>query len=186
MDSIFGATGAVYAMRREFAEPLPPGTLLDDVHLPLRAFFRGRRLILDDTAKAFDDPVGLESEFRRKMRTQAGVYQLIRQFPQLVSPANRMWLHFISYKLGRLMLPFALLLIFLLSFFLPEPWSAIMIGVQALFYALAVADLIVPERNFLKRITSPVRAFVVLVAAALCAIVVWFVPPENLWKPTRP
>jgi cellulose synthase/poly-beta-1,6-N-acetylglucosamine synthase-like glycosyltransferase len=185
IDSIFGATGAVYAMRREFVEPLPPGTLLDDVHLPLRAFFRGRRLILDDTAKAFDDPIGLESEFLRKVRTQAGIYQLLHQFPQLVSPTNRMWLHFISYKLARLMLPFALLLIFLSSFFLPQPWPAITVGVQALFYALAAVDLMVSERSSLKRITSPVRTFVVLMAAALCAIVVWFVPPEKLWKPTR-
>jgi len=40
IDSIFGATGALYAIRRELAQPIPADVLLDDVYLPLNAFFR--------------------------------------------------------------------------------------------------------------------------------------------------
>ena len=52
IDSIFGATGALYAICRDLVSPIPPGTLLDDVYLPLEAFFPGYRLILDDRALA--------------------------------------------------------------------------------------------------------------------------------------
>ena len=38
LDSVLGATGCIYAMRRELAVELPAGTLLDDVHLPLSRF----------------------------------------------------------------------------------------------------------------------------------------------------
>src|SRR5215467_5788968 len=41
IDSVPGATGAVYAMRRKLARSMPANTLLDDVYLPMAAFFAG-------------------------------------------------------------------------------------------------------------------------------------------------
>ncbi len=41
IDSTFGYSGAFAAMRRSLWTPLPPGTLLDDVYVPLKAFFQG-------------------------------------------------------------------------------------------------------------------------------------------------
>ena len=121
IDSVPGATGAVYAMRRKLARPMPANTLLDDVYLPMGAFFAGYRILLDDSAIAYDYPNSLKSEFRRKVRTLAGVYQLIGTYPALLGPANRMWIHFVSHKLGRLLLPFALLGLLVCSFGLPGP-----------------------------------------------------------------
>src|SRR5258708_6877799 len=82
LDSMFGATGPFYAIRRELAVPIPPDVLLDDVYLPLAPFFRGYRLVVEESARAFDYPTTLETEFRRKVRTLAGVYQLIRIYPR--------------------------------------------------------------------------------------------------------
>ncbi len=169
VDSVLGATGAVYAMRRELAAPLPPGTLLDDVHLPMGAFVRGYRLLLEESARAFDEPSALSSEFRRKVRTLAGNYQVLRAFPVLLTPANRMWLHFLSHKFGRLLLPFALILCAVSTFFLASPWRELLFAGQAAFYAAAALDLAVPESWHLKRLTSPARTFVVLMAATLSA-----------------
>jgi poly-beta-1,6-N-acetyl-D-glucosamine synthase len=185
LDSIFGATGSIYAMRRELAVPLPPGTLLDDVHLPLAAFFRGYRLVLDERAKAFDIPASLKTEFRRKVRTQAGTYQVIRAYPGLLGPANRLWIHFVSHKFGRLLLPFALLVLAASSFGLPEPWRTTALVLQAIFYLAAALDLAVPERARIKRLTSPARTFVVLMAAALAAVSVLFRPGRALWGEAR-
>ena len=89
IDSIFGATGSIYAMRRELAEPLPVDTLLDDMHLPMGAFFRGYRLIFVAEAIAYDYPTTLETEFRRKVRTLAGNFQVLRAYPALLGPGNR-------------------------------------------------------------------------------------------------
>jgi hypothetical protein len=86
IDSIYGATGCIYAMRRELAVPIPTGVLLDDVYQPLAAFFRGYRVILDTDAKAYDAPTSLHSEFRRKVRTLAGVYQVLLALPGVARP----------------------------------------------------------------------------------------------------
>jgi cellulose synthase/poly-beta-1,6-N-acetylglucosamine synthase-like glycosyltransferase len=185
IDSVPGATGCIYAMRANLARPLPSETILDDVNLPLGAFFQGYRVILDDTAKAYDYPTSLRTEFRRKVRTLAGVYQTIGDFPALLGPANRMWLHFVSHKLGRLLLPWALLAVLAASFGLPQPWRTAALAAQAAFYGLALADLAVPDSWPLKRLTSPVRVFVVLMLASLCAVSIFFVPRRVLWKETR-
>jgi hypothetical protein len=169
-------------MRRDLAKPLPAETLADDMYLPLAAFFRGYRVILDDSAKAFDDPTGLHTEFRRKIRTLAGVYQIAGFYPALWGPGNRLWLHFVSHKLARLLLPWALLAAAGASFGLPDPWRAVAWCGQAGFYGLAALDGAVPESSPLKRATSPARTFVVLMAASLCAAAVLFVPARKLWK----
>ena len=185
IDSIHGATGCIYAMRRELVRPLPPGTLLDDVYLPLAAFFRGYRAVMDDNAKAYDFPTSLDSEFRRKVRTQAGIFQILRHYPALLGPSNRMWIHFMSHKLGRLMMPWALIAMLVSSFWLPPVWATVALVGQALFYGLALIDAALPERFVLKRLSSPVRTFVVLMAAALCAPFALLRSGDGVWKQTE-
>jgi len=188
LDSVLGATGCIYAMRRRLIRPLPAGTLLDDVEMPMQAFFAGRRIVMEERAKAYDEPTRLDHEFRRKVRTQAGMIQFIRSHPQVLIPGNRMWLDVVSYKLGRLLLPWALLLMAISSFGLSEPARSVALGAQTLFYAAALIDWWIPERTPLKSLTAPIRAFVVLVAAAFCATSIFFVPPERLWRkaPAKP
>ncbi len=181
VDSVIGATGCIYAMRRELARELPADTLADDMYLAVAAFSKGYRVILDDSAKAFDDPTHLSSEFRRKVRTLAGVYQIIGYYPALLRPGSRMWLHFISHKLARLVLPWVLVTLAITSFWLHN-WRPIVWWTQVGFYSLAALDGIVPESWWIKRVTSLVRTFVVLMAASLCAVAVVFVPPRKLWK----
>jgi poly-beta-1,6-N-acetyl-D-glucosamine synthase len=185
IDSVMGATGCIYAMRRELAAPLPPGTLVDDMFLPLRAFFKGYRVILEDSAVAFDYPTALDAEFLRKVRTQAGVYQIIGLFPQLLLPRNRMWLAFVSHKLARLFLPFALIVAVVTSFYLDDPWRGIAIAAQAAFYAAALLDLWVPDGAGIKCLSATARSFVVLMAAAFCAALVLVRPPGEIWKETE-
>lgn len=185
IDSIFGATGAYYIMRRQLAVPIPAGTLLDDMYLPLAAFLHGFRLVVDTRAKAFDSPTGLDAEFRRKVRTLAGNYQILAAYPRLLGPGNRMWFHFWSHKFGRLLLPFALIVMFAASFGLPAPWSYVAVGSQLAFYALALADRWIGQGFPLKRLTSPIRTFVTLMAAGVWALSVFFVPSESLWKQTK-
>lgn len=184
IDSMFGATGPIYAMRRDLAVMMPPEILLDDMYQPLSAFFKGYRLIVDTAAKAYDYPTSLETEFRRKVRTLAGNYQLLRFYPALLTPRNRMWLLFLSYKIGRLLLPYALAAMVISSFFLPAPWAAIIIVCESVFVLLAAADRVVPQSVLLKKVSSPARTFLVMMAAALCAVSIFFVPPQRLWKVT--
>lgn len=181
IDSVPSATGPLYAMRRELTAPLPPDTLGDDLQLPTRAFLRGYRCILEPAAKVFEYPTALHSEFRRKVRTLAGLYQLIWRYPCLLTPANRMWLHLLSYKVGRLLLPFALLLMALATACEIHTWGRWMLWPEVLCCGLGLADLAIPQTWGAKRVSSPVRTFAVLMIAALCAASIAFLPARRFW-----
>ena len=182
IDSTFGYSGAFAAMRRSLWVPLPPGTLLDDVYVPLQAFFQGYRILYEPDATMYDFPTVLQSEFRRKVRLQAGLYQMLKLMPELLSSRNRMRLHFLSAKYGRTVIPYCLIAIALATFGLPPLWRALAAWGQALFYGLAALDPLVPDSFPLKELTSPIRTFVVLMAASLAAVRVYFVSPTSLWK----
>ncbi len=123
----------------------------------------------------YDFPTVLHSEFRRKVRLQAGLYQMLKIMPQLLSSRNRMRLHFLSAKYGRIVIPYCLIAVALATFGLPPYWRAIAAWGQVLFYGLAALDGIVPDGAKLKRLTAPIRTFVVLMAASLAAVRVYFV-----------
>jgi cellulose synthase/poly-beta-1,6-N-acetylglucosamine synthase-like glycosyltransferase len=182
MDSIFGATGSFYAIRREVAVPIPPDILLDDMYLPLAAFRKGYRLLVDPEAVIWDYPTDLQAEFRRKVRTLAGNYQLWSHYPWLLTPGNRMLLHFLSYKAGRLFLPWLLIAIAAATFFLPSPWRGLAALPQLLIYTLAAVDSWLPRS--MRRLSSPCHAFVVMMLAAMAALQILFVPARRLWKVT--
>ena len=139
--STLGVTGAVYAMRRSLWQPLPPDTILDDVLGPMRIVLRRYRVIFDRTACAFDEvSPDAAAETRRKIRTLAGNYQLMRLEPRLLVPfANPVWLQFVSHKVGRLIVPYALVTLFAASAWLAvHSWLyATAFAGQLGFYGLA-------------------------------------------------
>jgi cellulose synthase/poly-beta-1,6-N-acetylglucosamine synthase-like glycosyltransferase len=108
--STLGATGAVYALRRHLWKPLPPETLLDDVLAPMRAVLAGRRIVFEERARAFDRAApDAAAEWRRKTRTLAGNYQVLLLEPRLLLPfVNPVWVQYLSHKVGRLVVPWAL------------------------------------------------------------------------------
>ncbi|MDF4003994.1 glycosyltransferase family 2 protein [Luteibacter sp. PPL201] len=105
--STIGVSGALYAMRRDLFEPLPAGTVLDDVLVPMRVAARGYRVIVEPRAIAWDQPSRHpQDERRRKIRTLAGNYQLVQQAPWLLMPwSNPLWFRFVSHKVLRLFAP---------------------------------------------------------------------------------
>ncbi len=183
--SLLVVTGCVYAMRRALARPLPPETLIDDAALPIAALLAGYRIVFDERARAFDYPTALDVEFRRKVRTLAGLFQLARMYPALLNPFRCVGFHFWSYKFSRLLLPYALLFLAASSLSLPSPWPGYLLGAQAVFYGLALVDPMVPETWALKRPFSMARTFVMLMLAALAAAAIFFVPAERLWSRTE-
>jgi biofilm PGA synthesis N-glycosyltransferase PgaC len=109
VDSVVGATGALYAIRRHLFRPLPADCLLDDVFTPMQISLQGYRVLFEPEAKVFDEEASQTGEFARKARTLAGNYQLIQQLPILLDPRkNRLWPQLVSHKLLRLACPFAL------------------------------------------------------------------------------
>ncbi len=185
LGSTFGATGPFYGMRRSLAPVMPAETLLDDMYLPLAAFFKGYRVIVDEQSRAIDYPLSIRGEFRRKVRTLAGNYQIMQQYPRLLTFRNPMLFHFLSYKLGRLLLPLFFAGMLIASFGLPWPLPLWTLTPQIVFYLLALLDLWVPAGSVIRRLSSPARTVVSMLAAAACAVSVFFVPPHRLWTVTQ-
>ncbi|MGB2714466.1 MAG: glycosyltransferase family 2 protein [Vicinamibacterales bacterium] len=139
--STLGATGAIYALRRQLWQPLPSDTLLDDVLAPMRAVLAGYRIVFDERAIAFDHTAPDASvETRRKTRTLAGNYQILALEPRLLVPfVNPVWLQYVSHKFGRLLVPWALVGLLASSAALAgsHPLFAASLVLQVCFYGLA-------------------------------------------------
>jgi poly-beta-1,6-N-acetyl-D-glucosamine synthase len=168
-----GVTGAIAAGRREFFEPIPDGTVLDDVCWPLRIAMPGHRVVHDESARAFDRlPEKPAAEFRRKVRTLAGNLQLAATIPSSLVPwRNRVWLAWISHKLARLVVPWALLGLLAMSLLINSPWAHGFAAVQVACYSLAILGLV--PRVGRNRLCGAAASFLVLNAAAWCAGFVW-------------
>lgn len=107
LHSSIGVTGAVYAMWRERWHPLPQGLILDDLYVPMRAVLDGARVGFEPVAKASDARVfAVAQEYRRKVRTLTGLYQLCTLMPDVLSPSrNPVFWPFVFHKLLRMATP---------------------------------------------------------------------------------
>jgi poly-beta-1,6-N-acetyl-D-glucosamine synthase len=182
--SVAGATGAIYCARRSLlvSAPLPEGTILDDVLLPMQVVRQGSRVIFDSRARAWDSPdLGEGREFSRKVRTLSGNYQLLQLAPWLLTSEDPIRFEFISHKLSRLAVPFALLALLIASIFLPEPFYRLALGLQLAFYALSIAGIANVKIGPLSRIADPARTFLVLNSAAMIAFVNFVTGRKAIW-----
>ncbi len=146
--SMIGVSGALYAMRREVFQPLPEGTVLDDVLVPMRAARAGWRVVFEPRARAWDRPSAAPvQEQRRKIRTLAGNFQLVQLAPWLLSPArNPLWFRFVSHKLLRLAAPWLLLLLGLTAAALAarHVWCALTLATLLVGVAMVLASRLLP------------------------------------------
>jgi len=180
--SSVGATGALYAVRRSLVPHLPTGLILDDVFVPMEVARSGARVIFEPRALAWDNlPSNAKQEFRRKVRTLFGNYQLLCMAPWLLTAANPLRFEFVSHKLFRLAIPFALIGMISASFFLPGllyrfPLVAAM-GVGTLG---ALAFMRVPL-GIVSRLTHLALAFVLLNTAAIVAFFYFAAGKKQVW-----
>ncbi|MFO0930940.1 MAG: hypothetical protein U0736_28580, partial [Gemmataceae bacterium] len=184
-----GVTGAIAACRRALFRPIPAGTLLDDVYWPLRVAMAGRRVVHDCRAKAFDRlPDRPRDEFRRKVRTLAGNFQLVARLPAALLPwRNPIWPQLLSHKLARLLVPWALLGLFGCGMALAiggagDLYTAA-VAAQAACYAVGVVGLFTRRVG---RVGAAASSFLVLNAAAWVAFWVWATGRARLsWQKVR-
>lgn len=181
-DSSVGVTGAIYATRRDLTPELPEGTILDDVYIPLRIAYQGARVIFEPRSIAWDEaPEQFEREFRRKVRTLVGNYQIVRMAPWVLSSKNRLRFEFICHKLLRLLVPFALLLAFVTSIFLRPMFYRVAFGAEIALCLLAGLAALRPRLGILTRLGNISLAFLVLNAAAAVALFYFVSGKKQVW-----
>jgi len=180
--SVVGATGALYAVRRELLVPVPEGTILDDVYIPMHVVRRGKRVIFEPRARAWDDPdLGAEREFARKVRTLSGNYQLVQMAPWLLTSENAVRFEFVSHKLLRLAVPFALAALLVASMVLSGPIYRSALVLQAAFYSLSLLAGLRLSRGPLARLSDAALTFVLLNGAAAVAFVNFVTGRKAVW-----
>jgi biofilm PGA synthesis N-glycosyltransferase PgaC len=147
--SVPGASGAIYAIRRELFVPLDPETILDDVVIPMRIVLRGKRSILDPAARAYDiASQNPELEYERKTRTLTGNYQLFTHMPALLLPwRNAIFVQLVSHKLGRLLVPYCLAVLLVSNLFLLHGFYLASLVSQILWYGLAGSGRLLSTRS---------------------------------------
>ena len=140
LHSMLGATGAIYAIRRELFQPMPMDIVLDDMWVPFNIIKRGYRSVFDGDAHAFDEVAETaEEEYRRKTRTLFGNYQLFSRMPEMFIPVKSpIAVQLFSHKFLRLIVPFAMIAFFVSNLFLVHhPFFAGIFVLQIIFYFAA-------------------------------------------------
>ena len=181
--SVVGATGALYAVRRELVPLVPQETILDDVFIPMNVARRGFRVGFDPRARAWDTPnLGREREFRRKVRTLTGNYQLVQLAPWLLRAENPLRVAFISHKLIRLVLPLALAVALVTSGLVPGLFYRTFFWLQVGFYALSLLGWARWKLGPVSRLADAAHTFVILNVAAVLAFYNWLSGDTTVWE----
>ncbi|MEX0900008.1 MAG: glycosyltransferase family 2 protein [Gammaproteobacteria bacterium] len=186
VDSTVGVSGAIYAIRKPLFKPIPPDVILDDVLIPMAVVAQGYRVVFEPSARAYDRTAPTAAaEFRRKVRTLAGNFQLFTREPWLLMPwRNRLWVQTIAHKLCRLLGPFALVVLFATSAMLAgDPVYAALFAAQLLFYLGAALGLRFRDRPRKPFLFNLPYTFCLLNWATVVGLVRWIVGRQSvMWQ----
>lgn len=138
-----GVTGALYAIRKKDYVPLRKETLLDDFEVPMQILATGKRVVLETNAKLYDiSQEDIAGEKIRKIRTLTGNYQSFAWNLWLFSPwKNPIFFQFISHKVFRLIVPYAMVTAFYGSLMSSGSFYLWLVILQSIFYFLGLAGM---------------------------------------------
>lgn len=173
--SVAGVTGALYAIYREDFRPIPEDTLLDDFEIPIKLLQSGKRILIESGAFIYDSTQeDATVEKKRKIRTLTGNYQSFFRNSWLFSlRKNPIWWQFMSHKVFRLVVPYALAALLVSSCLLSGLFYTLLAAVQAFFYLIALAGRFIPALRAIK-LVSLANVFLELNLAAIQALFQYF------------
>ncbi|MCP4230108.1 MAG: glycosyltransferase family 2 protein [bacterium] len=103
-----GATGPIFAIRKELFQPLDENTLVEDFVLVMKLVSRGWRHVDSGEILAEEEQApDVRGEFTRKIRIGAGGYQSLFMLPRALNPFRlRVFFPYLSHKVFRWAVPF--------------------------------------------------------------------------------
>jgi biofilm PGA synthesis N-glycosyltransferase PgaC len=138
---VAGANGAIYAIRRDLFETFPPRAINDDFTLSMKIVMKGFKSLYDENAIVYEDVAPtMQSEFNRHVRDGAGHYIAVVHLLGLLNPllGLRSFIYW-SHRIFRWMIPFLLILLFMVNISLLDEWSyRVLFILQCIFYSVAV------------------------------------------------
>ena len=172
LHSVPGVTGALYAIRRIDYPLLNENTLLDDFEVPISIIRKGKRVVFEEKAIAYDkvsDSIGVERQ--RKIRTLMGNYQSFSRNRWLFLPiANPIFWQFISHKFFRLLVPYFLIIILVLPLLIGSLWYQILFLIQLVFYVLALTAQYFKSKSPLLKIMNFCQVFLLMQLTVIVAL----------------
>lgn len=179
---LIGAAGCLYAVRKSLVAPFPVGTILDDVYLPVNIARHGKKVVFESTARGWDCPHDDQGrEFRRKIRTITGNYQLICISPWLLTTRNPVRLQFFCHKVLRLLAPLAFTCLLISSLLTPGAFYRGAFVLQVCGYGSAILALLRPKFGVISRVGDFALAFLILNVAAIVALVYFVTGKKQVW-----
>ncbi len=146
-----GASGALYAFRKELYERLNKNTIIDDMIIPLKIYLKGYKIVFEEKAKCYEmRKITFKKEFTRRIRVGAGGYQTMIYLSKLLNPFRGMIsFAFYSHKVFRWIAPFFMIGLFVSNIFLMGMILYELIFIlQALFYLFALLGMFIRQRLF--------------------------------------
>lgn len=132
---------------------------------------KGRRVVFEPRAVMYDElQADVAGERKRKIRTLTGNFQSFARHRWLFSPrSNPLFVQFVSHKWFRLLVPYALMVMWTASLLTTGPFYRLAAAGQFAFYALAVLGASIPRLRR-SRLVSFAEVFVELNRASVLAL----------------
>ncbi|MFH1678407.1 MAG: glycosyltransferase family 2 protein [Candidatus Omnitrophota bacterium] len=118
INTMLGADGAMYALRRALYSEIPANTIADDLLISMGAAEKGYRTVYEEDARGVEyTALTFNEELKRKARVVAGGFQALRFLKVALNPFLRkmLFFQFISHKLLRWIAPLLILSIAVLN-----------------------------------------------------------------------
>ncbi len=170
--SVMGATGEIFAIRKELWHALPGDTVIEDFVIAMGVVQAGKRAVFDPQAISEEEASpSIEEEFKRKTRIAAGGWQAVWRLRDLLSPAYGLAaFQYCSHRVLRwVVVPPLLPVLFVLNAVLSVGssfWGAIF-SYQLALYCLAALGWSMRSRGESSRFVVVPFYFAYLNAAAL-------------------
>jgi len=153
--STIGATGELFAIRRELFQEVESDTVLDDFMISMRTTLQGFRVAYEPEATASENgSSNVSEELKRKVRIAAGSYQSLIRLKKLLNPffKPKLFFQYVSHKVLRWTLaPPALISFFVSTLFILKEQNALsfywlVFYLQLVFYFLAFFGLLTQNK----------------------------------------
>jgi poly-beta-1,6-N-acetyl-D-glucosamine synthase len=145
--STLGGHGHLHAIRKDLYPYPPPGTINDDYIIPVSVLAKGYRAVYEPAAVVYEEAHEMTG-FGRRIRIMAGNIQQTREIKGLLHPLRPLALFFfLSHKVSRLVVPFAMVVALGANLFLlgSSLYFAVFVA-QLIFYVLAALGAVWPLR----------------------------------------
>jgi len=189
--TLLGATGGVYAIRKELFKPLPTNrAIVDDFLIPMEVVKKGFRIVYEPEAIAYENSAGtVRGEFKRKVRIGASNFSSISEYANLLHPCHgfvafALW----SHKIIRWLVPFFLIFILLssLSLVSHSEFFHIIFNVEIIFLLFALLGFVAELLKIKIGIMSLPYYFIAMNAALFIGFIKYvFGKQRSTWEIVR-